>query len=164
MTVRRVISIVSSSAMDSGLSMDAPFCLVDENDSPEDASPGKKPGLRPCVVRKVDDDRCRGAAHDNPPKRFQFRWVDFHVRQEGGDVNEIAGLCACDRFALYPPAYFAGAGEDVGDRLLLAMVMNARPRSRCDLEQAAPDGRSDTKCRRDGGATFGAGRLCGSPI
>src|ERR1700688_3561847 len=88
---------------------------------------GTKSGLRPGVLRKVDDDRRRGAAHDNPSKRFQFRWVDFHVQQKRGDVNEIAGLCARDRFALCSPAYFAGTGEDVGDRLLLTMMMNSRP-------------------------------------
>src|ERR1700733_4911730 len=88
---------------------------------------GKKSDLRPGVLRNVVDDRRRGAAHDDPSKRFEFRWVDFHVQQEGGDVNEIAGLRACDRFSLCPPTYFTGAGEDVGDRLLLAMVMNPGP-------------------------------------
>src|SRR6266404_6900442 len=44
--------------------------------------------LRPSVFRKVDDDGCRGAAHDHPSKRFELRGVDFHVGQKGGDMNE----------------------------------------------------------------------------
>src|SRR4030081_684220 len=82
-------------------------------------------GLRPGVVRKVDDNgRCR-AAHDNPSKRFQLRRVDLHMQQEGGDMNEIAGLRARYGFAFCTPAYFADAGEDVGDRFLLSMMVNS---------------------------------------
>src|SRR6266576_5607355 len=33
--------------------------------------------LRPGVVRKVDDDGCRSAAHDHPSKRFEFLGGDF---------------------------------------------------------------------------------------
>ena len=51
--------------------------------------------LGPSVVRQVDDNWRRCAAHDNPSKRFQFRRVDFHMRQEGRDMNKIAGLRAC---------------------------------------------------------------------
>src|SRR5438270_12786737 len=100
-------------------------------------------GLRPGVVRKVDNDGCRGAAHDHPSKRFLSRRIDFHVRQEGGDMNEIAGLRTRDRVSSLAPADFADAGEDIGDRLLLSMMMDARARSRRYLEQAAPN------CRRE---------------
>jgi len=89
----------------------------------------KTSGLRPGVVRKVDNDRLRRAAHDHPSKRLQFRTVDFHVRQESGDMNEIAGLCTRDRFASFTPPNFADAGEDVGDGLLFSMMMNSSPRS-----------------------------------
>src|SRR5436190_23156574 len=91
-------------------------------------------GLRPGVVRKVDNDGCRGAAHDHPSKRFLSRRIDFHVRQEGGDMNEIAGLCTRNRFSSFAPADFADAGEDVGDRLLLAVMVNAGPGSWSYLE------------------------------
>src|SRR5712671_5661853 len=123
------------------------------------ATCSKTSGLRPGVVRKVDDNGCRGAAHDDPSKRFQLRRIDFHVRQEGGDMNEIAGLCARDRLSSVAPAYFADAGEDIGDRFLFSVMMNARPRSRCYLEQATPDGRRDAERWCNSGATFGARRL-----
>ena len=74
-------------------------------------------------------------------------------------MNEIAGLRTRDQFSSRAPAYFADAGEHVGDRLLLSMMMYSRPRSRLDLEQAAPDCRRDAKRWRDSGATFGARRL-----
>jgi len=74
-------------------------------------------------------------------------------------MNEIAGLRSRDRFSLFAPADFADAGEDVGDRLLLSVMMDSRPRSRLYFEQAAPDCRRDAERGRDSGATFGARRL-----
>ena len=32
-----------------------------------------------------------------------FEGIDFHVRQEGGDMNEIASLGARDRFSSFAP-------------------------------------------------------------
>src|SRR5437879_5843614 len=74
-------------------------------------------------------------------------------------MNEIAGLRARDRLSSLAPAYFADAGEDVSDRLLLSMMMNSRPRSRLYLEQTAPNRRRDAERRCDGRATFRARRL-----
>src|SRR5229473_5864471 len=106
-----------------------------------------RPRLRPGVVRKVDDNRRCRATHDNPSKRLQFRRVDFHMPQEGGDMNEIAGLGARDGFAFGAPAYFADAGQDVSDRLLLAVMVNSCTLSWFDLEQTAPHCRSDAQRR-----------------
>src|SRR5258708_7258854 len=115
----------------------------------------QRPGLRPGVVRKVDDDRCCRAAHHNPAKRLQFRRVDFHMRQEGRDMNEVASLRAPYEFSSCAPAHFTDAGENIGDRLLLSMMMNSRLRFWFHLKQAAPDRRSDAKRRRDRRAAFG---------
>ena len=52
-------------------------------------------------------------------------------------MNEIASRCARGRFSSFAPADLADAGEDIGDRLLLSVMMNTRPRSRCHLEYAA---------------------------
>ena len=79
-------------------------------------------------------------------------------------MNEIANRRTCYEFTSCTPAYLADAGQHVGNRLLLAMMMNPCPRSRLDLEQAAPDGRLDAECRCDRGATFGARSLRGSEI
>src|SRR4051812_46241334 len=86
--------------------------------------------LRPGVIREVDDDGCCGAAYDHPSKRFEFRGVDFHVGQKGGNLNEVAGLGARNRFSAYAPTDFAGPGEHVGDRFLLSVMMNSCSRSR----------------------------------
>lgn len=53
-------------------------------------------------------------------------------------MDEITSLRLRYIFALLAPADLARAGEDIGDCLLLAMVMNASPGSRLDLEQSAP--------------------------
>src|SRR6266481_1813835 len=79
-------------------------------------------------------------------------------------MNEIASLCTRDRFTSFAPADLANAGEDVGDGLLLSMMMNSRTGSRLHLEQSAPDRRGDAERRRDGRAPFGARRLRRSRI
>jgi len=66
---------------------------------------------------------------------------------------------ARDRFASLAPADLTDAGENVGDRLLFAVMMNPRSGAWCHLEQATPNGRCDTERRRDSGAAFGARRL-----
>jgi hypothetical protein len=55
-------------------------------------------------------------------------------------MNEITGLCARDKFPVFAPADFANAREDVGDRVLLSVMMNSSSRSRLYLEHSAPDG------------------------
>src|SRR3984957_782544 len=115
-------------------------------------------GLRPGVVRKIDDNGRCGASHDNPSKRLLVRRIDFHVRQESGDVNEIARLCTRDRFSSFAPANFTDTRENVRDRLLFPVMMNACPGPWFHLEQPAPDGRRDTEGRRDRGTTLGTWR------
>src|SRR5438445_8636290 len=77
-TVRRVTSNrigASGSLLDSWSSMIAPCSqgsvrLVTGRHRAYGLVPPCR--LRPSVVRKVDDDGCRGAAHDHPSKRFEF--------------------------------------------------------------------------------------------
>jgi hypothetical protein len=74
----------------------------------------RTPGLRPGVVGMVHDDWRACAAHDHPSKRLQLRRVDFHIRQEGGHMNEVASLRARAKLSSFAPAHFTDAGEDVG--------------------------------------------------
>ena len=60
-------------------------------------------------------------------------------------MDEIAGFRARSVFASHAPADFADARQDIGDRLLLSMMMDAR-RPRVDLEQPAPQRRSTPSC------------------
>jgi len=53
-------------------------------------------------------------------------------------MNEIAGISAGGVFALRAPADIACTREDVGDCLLLAVMMNSGTGSRLDFKQAAP--------------------------
>src|SRR6266699_5531853 len=79
-------------------------------------------------------------------------------------MDEIAGFRARSVFAPRAPADFAGAGQDIGDRLLLSMMMDACTGSRLDLEQPAPQRRLDAELRRDRGQAHGAWRLCRSRV
>src|SRR5437660_1900116 len=118
--------------------------------------------LWPGMVRKVHDDRCRGAPHNHPLERLGLRRIEFHVQQEGGDMDEVARLRARNALALRPPPNFADARQNICDRLLLAMMMDAGACLWPDLKKAAPQGRVDTELRRDGSQAQGAGSLCRS--
>ena len=118
----------------------------------------------PARVRKIHDDRGGRASHDNPPKCMHFRWIDLHVRQKGGNVNEIAGLRVSDEFTVGAPANLAGATEHECDRLLGSMMVNAGARAGLDFEYAAPDRGVDAELRRDRGASLRTRRLRGAEV
>src|SRR5882757_9195440 len=115
--------------------------------------------LPPRIVGQVDHDRRRGAPHDHPVKRLRIRWIDLHVRQEGRHVNEIAGLRARSVFAPRAPTDFADARQDICDRLLLSMMMDAGTGSRFDPQQPTPQSRLDAELGCDRGQADGARRL-----
>src|SRR5580700_892885 len=79
-------------------------------------------------------------------------------------MDEITGFRARSVFAPRAPADFADARQDIGDRLLLAMMMDARMGSRLDLEQPAPQRRLDAELRCDCRQAHGAWRLCRSQV
>src|SRR5258708_19213601 len=79
-------------------------------------------------------------------------------------MDEIAGFRARRIFAPGAPADFADARQDIGDRLLLSMMMDARTGSRLDLEQPAPQRRLNAELRCDRGQAHGAWRLCRSRV
>src|ERR1700730_7431731 len=122
------------------------------------------PRLWPHLVRKIDHDRRCAAPHDNPAKRLRIRRIDLHVGQEGRHMDKIAGFRRRRTFSPRAPADFANARQDVGDRLLLAMMVNARAGSRLDLEQDAPQRRVDAELWRDCCLAYGAWRLCRSLV
>src|SRR5260370_16742511 len=109
---------------------------------PSSCRRGRHRGLRPPVVWDVDHNGRRGAAHDNPSKRLQFRGIDFHVEQESRNMNEVAGLRVRYEFTSCTPANLADAAEHIGDRLLLSMMVNSAPPSHSSLDHPAPDATS----------------------
>jgi hypothetical protein len=71
-------------------------------------------------------------------------------------MDEIAGLRARSVFATRAPVDFADR-QNIGDGLLLSMMMDAGTSSRFDLEQPTPT--KPTRCR---GYSVGP-RLCSQP-
>jgi hypothetical protein len=116
-------------------------------------------GLRPGVVRKIDNNGRCSASHDHPSKRLLVRRIDFHMRQGSGDMNKISGLCTRDRFSSFAPANLADARKNVRDGFLFPVMMYSRPGPWFHFEQPAPDGRRNTECRRNRGTTLGARSL-----
>lgn len=74
-------------------------------------------------------------------------------------MDEIASLRARGVFASRPPAYLADARQDISDRLLLSMMVNAGACSRLDLEQPAPQRRLNAELRGDRRQANGPWRL-----
>jgi len=75
-------------------------------------------------------------------------------------MNEIAGLRSSNRFSPRAPTDFADPGQNVGDGLLLSVMMDTRARSGGHREEAAPDCRCDTERGCNRGAALGPWRLC----
>ena len=71
-------------------------------------------------------------------------------------MDEITGFRARSVFAPRAPADFADARQDIGDGLLLSMMMDAGTRPRLDLEQPAPQRRLDAELRCDRGESHRA--------
>ena len=78
------------------------------------------------------------------------------MRKKRGNVNEVAGLRACRELAPVAPANFAPARQDECDRVLFAVMVDAGSCAWLDLEEAAPNGRTDAQGWSDRGETLGA--------
>src|SRR5579862_7558506 len=74
-------------------------------------------------------------------------------------MDEIARFGDSHMLAARAPANFAGAREHVGDRFLLAMMVNSGAGAWRNVEQAAPHGRLNPELRRDCRASLGSRRL-----
>ena len=74
-------------------------------------------------------------------------------------MDEVAGLRAGAVFTSRAPADLTEARQNIGNRLLLAVMVDARTSSGPDLEQPAPHLRLDAELRRDCGKAHGAWRL-----
>src|SRR5277367_2231127 len=74
-------------------------------------------------------------------------------------MDEVAGLRAGAVFTSRAPADLTEARQNIGNRLLLAVMVDARTSSGPDLEQPAPHLRLDAELRRHCGKAHGARRL-----
>ena len=79
-------------------------------------------------------------------------------------MDEVAGLCARNVLASRAPTDLADARQDIGDRLLLSVMMDARAGSRRDLKQPAPHCRLHAELGGHCGQAQGARRLCRSRV
>jgi hypothetical protein len=71
-------------------------------------------------------------------------------------MDEIASVRAGAVFTSRAPADLADARQNIGNRLLFAVMVDARASSGPDLEQPAPHLRWDAELRRDCGEAHGA--------
>jgi len=113
----------------------------------------------PVVVGEIDYDGFGGTADYYPSKRFVSRWVDFAVRQAGGNVEEVACANGSIVLSALSPLDIRLAFKSVDDCFLRAVVMDAGARSGPDQERSAPHAGGDTQFGANGRVALGAGRL-----
>jgi hypothetical protein len=118
----------------------------------------------PIVIGEIDHDRLRGASHNDPDEAVIFRRIDFHVRQPRRNVDKVAGVRGRGKLAALSPTDRAIALEHVGDRLLLAVMMDAGLGPGLDDKYSAPKRGVDAIVSRDGGTTLGTRRLRRSAV
>jgi hypothetical protein len=103
------------------------------------------------IVRRIHNDGFRSAADNNPLEGDILRRVHLPVRKPRRDINEIPCVKRYVAFPSLAPPNVRRAGEDIGYRVLLSMVMDSRTGSRFDEEQTSPNRRFYAGSRMDGG-------------
>lgn len=86
------------------------------------------------------------------------------MRQPRRDMDKIAGVRGFRILAALSPPDQAIALEDIGDGLLLSVMMDAGLGPGLNDKYPAPKRGGDTIVNRDGGTTLGSRRLGRSPV
>src|ERR1700722_1872287 len=111
------------------------------------------------IIGQIDDNGVWRASDHDPAERLRIRRVAFHVRQPGRYMNEIARACDGAELTALAPPHQALAFQNVGDRVLLAVMMDARAYPRLHAEEPTPDWCLDALMRGDGSQTLRPRRL-----
>jgi hypothetical protein len=85
-------------------------------------------------IRKIHNNGLGRAADNYPLERNLPGRVNLLVRKPGWNIKEIPFLNRCIKLPSLAPSDVRGAAEDVGDRVLLSMVMDSRMGSGFDEE------------------------------
>src|SRR5580698_9428154 len=86
----------------------------------------------PEIVRQIHNNGFGSAADNNPLKGDVAGGINLLVRKPRWDIKEVPCLQRCIAFPSLTPPNVGRASEDIGDRVLLSMVMDSRAGSRFD--------------------------------
>jgi hypothetical protein len=92
----------------------------------------------PEVIVQIHNDGFGSAADYNPLEGDVARRINFLVRKPRRDIEEIARLQGGIKLPSVAPANVRRAAEDIGDRVLLSMMMYSGAGSRLDGEETSP--------------------------
>jgi len=118
----------------------------------------------PIVVRQIDYDRLGGTSHNHPGKATIRRLIDLHVRQPRRDMDEVPTARDGTELTTFAPADKAISLEYIGDRLLLAMMMDTGAGTGLDDENPTPKRGLNSHVYGNGGTPFRPRRLGRTPI
>jgi hypothetical protein len=90
--------------------------------------------IPPEVIRQIHNDGFGSAADNNPLEGGVAGRINLLVRKPRRDVKEIPRLKRCVELPSLAPPNVRRAAEDIGDRVLLSMVMDSRTSFRFDQE------------------------------
>jgi len=82
--------------------------------------------LTPVVIGQIHNNGFRSAADDHPLEWDVAGGIDLHVRKPRWDIKEIPCLQRRVELPSFAPPNIRSAAEDIGDRVLLSMVMDSR--------------------------------------
>jgi hypothetical protein len=140
---------------------DASYRSGSDAAKPNDQRTGFGSPLVSGIIWEVDYNRRRGDPRHHPTKWLRIRRVDFFAC--GTKAGTWMKSPAAARAALLPRTPHR-TRKNIGDRLLLAVMVDARPLAGFDLKQAAPRGRFEAQLWRDCRQTLRAGRPRGARI
>jgi len=95
----------------------------------------------PEFVRKVHYNRFGSAADYHPLEGDLTGRINLLVRKPRRNIEEISRVQRCVELPSLAPANIRRAAEDVGDSILLSMVMDSRSGFGFDEEKSSPNRR-----------------------
>ena len=90
--------------------------------------------LTPEIVRQIHNNGFGGASDNNPLEGDVAVRINLLVRKPCRDIKEIPSVERCLELPPIAPPNIRRSAEDIGDRVLLSVVMDSRAGSRFDQE------------------------------
>ncbi|MGA7106456.1 MAG: hypothetical protein WBV28_05325 [Terracidiphilus sp.] len=97
--------------------------------------------VTPEVTWQIHNNGFGSAPDDNPLKWFLAGRINLLVRKPRWDKEKIPGMQRSVELPPLAPPNVRRAAKNIGDRVLLSMVMDPGAGSRFDEKQATPHGR-----------------------
>src|SRR5947209_1599690 len=109
------------------------------------------PLLRLTHWLQIHHNRLLRITHNDPLARLIGRGIDLLMRYKGWHINKITRLDFLLELHMVAPAHLAMTGDNIDNRLDLAVMVNTAGRVRGDDGDATPDALRACQLAGDGG-------------